>query len=186
MATPMIVFAFLVIVFSPCLLAFIAWSQGDVEATDDRFAAEGPTLARMGKVPTPLQAGLPERPIGNDFEIRSFPKGISQRRFLLRDTEDAPRVTITQVRAAAVELAKVGGFIMAHELALIAAALIAAGRSVVAAAREAMEAAHQALAKRKWVESSRWAIADLDADEGPPGFAVRPIRTLFFGESAVA
>ena len=186
MSAPMIVFAFLVIVFSPCLLAYVAWCVGDADAADDRFAAEGRTLPRMGRKPLPLQAGLPERPIGNDFEIRSFPKGLSQRRFVVRDAENAPRLTITQVREAAVELAKLGGFIVAHELALIAAAMVAAGKSVAAAAREAIEAAHNLFARQTWVNAGPARSSDEAWDQGPPRFGPATTRAVWHEETVAA
>lgn len=172
MPAPIIVFAFLLIVFAPCVLAYLAWCAGDTECWDEEFIDRGLVLGRMGKIPAPLQAALPELPIGGDFEIRSFPKGLSQRRIVVRDAVDGPRLTIGEVRAAAIELARLGGFVVAHELALIAAALVAAGRSLAAAAREAIEAAHNAFARRAW-EGHGQSIPEA-WDEGPPGIA--PVR----------
>ena len=186
MSASMIVFGFLLIVFAPCLLAYVAWSVGYTDSSDERFAGQGRDLARMGKMPAPLQAALPELPIGGEFEIRSFPKGLSQRRIVVRDAESGPRLTIMQVRAAAVELAKLGGFIVAHELALVAAAMVAAGKSLAAAAREAMEAAHQAFARRAWSESGHLVTIDRAWDAGPPRFGPSRSSLPFEEQSAVA
>ena len=174
MSDPIIVFAFLLIVFAPCLFAYVAWSAGDIEWLDERYPGSGGGLARMGRMPGPLQASFPELPIGGEFEIRSFPKGLSQRRIVVRDAGNGPRLTIMEVREAAVELARLGGFAMAHELALVAAALVAAGRSLAAAAHEAIEAAHDAFARRAWVGPGHGQSINGAWDEGPPRLG--PVR----------
>jgi len=186
MSGPMIVLAFLLIVFAPCLFAYVAWSADDSDVLDDRYARSGRGLARMGRMPAPLRAALPELPIGDEFEIRSFPKGLSQRRIVVRDAENGPRLTIMQVREAAIELARLGGFVMAHELALVAAALVAAGRSVAAAAREAIEAAHHAFARRAWVDAAYGQSVDGAWDAGPPRFGPVRVAALWREESEAA
>ena len=186
MAAPIIVFAFLVIVFAPCLLAFVAWNAGDSDLLDEKYTDLGRVLERMGNIPAPLQAALPELPIGGEFEIRSFPKGLSQRRMVVRDMENAPRLTITQVRQAAAELARMGASMVAHELALVAAALVAAGRSAAAAAREAIEAAHDAIARRAWAEAVHGHGIAEGWGEGPPRFGPARVAGLRREESAAA
>ena len=162
MSNPVVVFAFLLIVFAPCFLAFVAWNMDDGD--DSIYIEQARPLGRLGKAPVPLQANLPERSLAEKFEIRSFPKGLSQRRIVVRDTEDGAKLTIAQVREAAIELFKLGGFIVAHELALIAAAMVAAGKSVAAAAREA-------LAWSAWNSSPSVELRDDAAwDAGPPRF----------------
>jgi hypothetical protein len=170
MSDPMVVFAFVMILFTPCLIAFASWA-GDDEQPDEVCLDNCRGLRPMGEVPGPLQAMLPEVSVAKDFEIRSFPKGLAQRRIVVRDAESGPRLTITQVREAAVELAKLGGFIVAHELALVAAALVAAGRSVAAAAREAIEAAQNAYAWMAWNGALDEGVAGPAWDVGPPKFA---------------
>ena len=139
----------------------------------------------------PLQSMF-ESPIAEDFEIRSFPKGISQRRIVVRDAEDGIKLTIAQVREAAVELVKLGGMAAAHEFALVAAASALAmgtARDAIAiAARETMEAARSAYAWFAWGDvmvAERGSVtccdsgADLHRHEMPPilAFASR-LETL--------
>jgi len=171
MSDPLVVFAFVAIVFAPCFLAFVAWNFGEDE---DCIYVEGSrSLRRLGKTPAPLQAMLPERPVTEEFEIRSFPKGLSQRRLVVRDTEDGAKLTITQVREAAMELVKLGGLIVAHELALVAAALVAAGKSAAAAAREAF-------AWTTWHSSPIEQIREDGVwDAGPPRFAPQRVSGVW-------
>ena len=160
MSDPVIVFAFVAIVLAPCFLAFVAWNFGDDE--ECIYVERSRSLGRFGKIPAPLQATLPERPVSEEFEIRSFPKGLSQRRLVVRDTEGGAKLTITQVREAAIELVKLGGLIVAHELALVAAAMVAAGKSAAAAACEL-------LAWKMWHGSPMEQIRENGVwDQGPP------------------
>jgi len=186
MSAPIIVFAFLLLVFAPCLMACVAWNAGDCDSSDEECVDLGRVLDRMGKYPAPLQAALPELPIGGEFEIRSFPKGLSQRRLVVRDTESGPRLTITQVREAAIELAKLGGLIVAHELALVAAALVAAGRTLAAAAREAIEAAHNVFARRAWAGTEHAQSIPAAWDAGPPRLEPARVAMLWLEESVAA
>jgi len=125
--------------------------------------------------PAALRAMQPEVELADDFKIRSFAKGLSQRRILVRDTESGVKLTIAQVRAAAVELIKLGGEAAAHEFALAAAASAAAMNSardaVAVAAREALEAARNAYAWFAWGDGRESTVAEL-RDESPP--RVRP------------
>ena len=160
MSDPFIVVAFVVIVLSPCILAFVAWNLGD--GNDQLYIDRSRSLGHLGKTPPPQQTMWPERSVTEEFEIRSFPKGLSQRRLVVRDTQDGAKLTIKQVREVAMELVKLGGHIVAHELALIAAAMVAAGKSVAAAAREAF-------AWKVWHGSPMEQIRDMGVwDEGPP------------------
>jgi len=186
MSAPIIVFAFLLIVFAPCLVAYIAWSVGDTESSDEKFADRGTVLAPMGRLPIPLQAALPELPIGGDFKIRSFPKGLAQRRLVVRDMADGPRLKIGQVRAVAAELARLAGSIVAHDLALVAAALVAAGRSLATAAREAIQAAHNVLARQAWAGAGLAQAIDEAWNQGPPRAEPLKMATLWREESAAA
>ncbi len=167
MSDPFVVVAFLVIVLSPCILAFIAWNLGD--GNDQLYLERSRSLGRLDKSSGPPQTTWPERPIAEDFEIRSFPKGLSQRRLVVRDTEDGAKLTIMQVRAVATELVKLGGAIVAHELALIAAAMVAAGKSVADAARHAF-------AWKAWHSSPTEQLRDTGIwDEGPPETIQNPL-----------
>ena len=171
MSDPLVVFAFVAIVFAPCFLAFVAWNFGDDE--DCIYIEWSRSLRLLGKAPAPLQAMLPERPVTEEFEIRSFPKGLSQRRLVVRDTEDGAKLTIAQVREAAMELMKLGGLIVAHELALVAAAMVAAGKSVAAAAREAF-------AWKVWHSSPIEQILESGVwDEGPPRFSPKRVSGVW-------
>src|ERR1700722_1336293 len=103
MSAPFLICVFLFIVFAPCLVAYgIGFEDG--ESPDTVYLDKWRFPRRRGAVGTPLQAMLPELELSKDFEIRSFPKGISQRRIVVRDTEVGVKLTIGQVRAAAVEL----------------------------------------------------------------------------------
>jgi len=170
LSDPMVVFAFLTIVFTPCLIGFVSWAS---ESEDlELCVGQGRALRRMGPVPAPLQAMASEAEIAPDFAVRRFPKGIGQRRIVVRDSEAGVKLTISQVREAAIELAKLGGFVVAHELALIAAALVAAGKSVAAAAREALEAARNAYVRMAWSGALSQEHAAQEAwDVGPPKHA---------------
>lgn len=178
MSDPLVVFAFLLIVFAPCFLAFVAWTLGDSD--DSIYMEQARALGRLGKAPAPIQAMLPERPVTEEFAIRSFPKGLSQRRIVIRDTEDGAKLTIAQVREVAIELCKLGGFIVAHELSLIAAAMVTAGKSVAAAAREAF-------AWSAWNSSQTVQIRESGAsDEGPPRFGPTRVSAVWREVTLVA
>lgn len=156
MSGAMVVFGFLLIILAPCMLALDGWKDGD---GDWGIPNQWLKLRPIGRTPVPIQAGEPERPIGADFEIRSFAKGLSHRRLLIQDTPDSPKVTISELRAAAVELAKLGGMVVAHQLAMVTAVIAAAGKSVVDAAREAY--AWMAWHDTSELRAEAW-------DQGPP------------------
>ena len=178
MSDPLVVFAFVAIVLAPCFLAFVAWNFGNDD--DCIYVERSRRMRRLGKAPAPLQAMLPERPVTEQFEIRSFPKGLSQRRLVVRDTEDGAKLTITQVREAAMELVQLGGIIVAHELALVAAAMVAAGKSVAAAAREAF-------AWKAWHDSPIEQIRENGVwDEGPPRIMPRRVTGVWRETTLVA
>jgi hypothetical protein len=181
MSDPMLVFAFLMIVFMPCLIAFASWASESEEL--ELCEGQGRELRRMGRVPAPLQAMLPEAAVAEDFQIRSFPKGLAQRRLLVRDSESGVKLTIAQVREAAVELVKLGGIMVAHELALAAATLVAAGRSVATAAREALEAARNSHAWMAWNGASPQEQA---WDVGPPPPKFAPVSVMAHAQVAAA
>jgi len=187
MSDPMLVIAFLVIVLAPCLIALDSWVGDDCDTTDESCLNKWREMHRMGQIPEPLQAMLPEAAIAKDFEIRSFPKGLSQRRLVVRDTESGPKLTIGQLREAAVELIKLGGLAVVHELALVAATMVAAGKSLAAAAREVMYAALHADAWQAWSQTAIPASGVSGAwDIGPPQFRPARVAELWSEESQAA
>jgi len=187
MSDPMLMIAFLVIVLAPCLIALDSWTGDISETTDEACLDKWRGMRRMGQVPEPLQSMLPEVAIAKDFEIRSFPKGLSQRRLVIRDAESGPKLTIAQVREAAVELVKLGGLAVVHELALVAATMVAAGKSLAAAAHEAMYAALHADAWQSWNQSVIPAAADSGAwDVGPPRIRTVPVTEIWREQSRAA
>jgi hypothetical protein len=176
MSDSMLIVLFLVIVFAPCLVAFLSSHLAD-ETDPDTFRLEhGPLLKQPGFLPAPRQVMLQELALSENFEIRSFPKGLARRRLLLRDTDSGVKLTIAQLREAAVELIKQGGEALVHELALVAAAMVATGKTVAVAAQTTLEAARNAYAWFAHSEASHhageaWAEApppiELDLDLPP-------------------
>jgi len=172
-------FAF--IVFAPCLVALVGSESSDGFFASIECADKWRRPRFRGRKPAPLRAMLPELPVSEDFEIRSFPKGLSQRRIVVRDTESGVKLTIAQVRAAAVELVKLGGMVAAYQYALVTAASAVAMASVkdavAIAARDALEAARNAYAWFAWgdamtrdhTETTLW-------DQAPPKIQPKPVR----------
>jgi hypothetical protein len=126
MSGPLLIAIFLFLVFAPCLVAFGNGPEdADLDKEDPEDWQPAGEVAPAFVAATEVEAALAE-----NFRIRSFPKGISQRRLLLRDSNGAVRLTILQLRCAAAELARLGGVALAHELALAAAASAAVMNSV--------------------------------------------------------
>jgi hypothetical protein len=128
MSAPILIGIFLFLVFAPCLVAF-----GDGLEDSDPLDAEENLEGWLSadEVVLAISPALEaEVALAENFSIRSFPKGLSQRRLLLRDSEGAVRLTIMQLRCAAAELVRLGGMAVANELALAAAASAAAMSSV--------------------------------------------------------
>jgi hypothetical protein len=96
---------FFLIVFSPCFVAFFS-----EEPTEDSLLRERQiktwTLPRFKreKAYAPVLK-LAEEPISEDFVLRSFPKGISQRRVVIQDPMEGARMTIAEVRTMVAEAA---------------------------------------------------------------------------------
>ncbi len=153
MSDPMYVVLFLFLVFAPCAVAFLGGDVVDGPLPGKIYLNKWKRPKLRGERPEVRQAMFAEVPLAEDFQIRSFPKGISQRRIVVRDAENAPKLTIGQVRIAAVELLKLGGVVVAHELALVAAAMVSATQTAADAAREALEAARSAYAWFAWGEA---------------------------------
>jgi hypothetical protein len=150
MSDPLYVVLFLFLVFAPCAVAFLSGELAEGALPGTLYLDKWRRPGLRGQRPQARQTMLAEIPLSEDFEIRSFPKGISQRRIVVRDAEDAPKLTIAQVRLAAVELLKLGGVVVAHELALVAAAMVSATQTAADAAREALETARNAYAWFAW------------------------------------
>jgi hypothetical protein len=154
MSNSTLVFLFLAIVLAPCLVALLASSFADGVSPGEIYVDKWRLPRRRGSEPVAVRAMFAELPIAEDFEIRSFPKGISQRRLLVRDSEEGVKLTIGQLRAAAVELCRLGGMAAAYEFALVAAASAARMGAVknafALAAGEALETARNATAWFAW------------------------------------
>jgi hypothetical protein len=146
----MYVVLFLFLVFAPCAVAFLNGDVMDGALAGKIYLDKWKRPKARGERAESRLTMYVESALAEDFEIRSFPKGISQRRLVVRDAEDAPKLTIAQVRIAAVELLKLGGVVVAHELALVAAAMVSATQTAAEAAREALEAARSAYAWFAW------------------------------------
>ena len=150
MSAPFLICVFLFIVFAPCLAAY---GIDDSEGPDDVYLDKWRLPRRRSEHPVPLQSMPSELELARDFKIRSFPKGLSQRRIVIRDTEAGVKLTIAQVSAAAVELVKLGGMAAAHEFALVAAASAAAMTAVkdafAVAAREVLSSARNAYLRHR-------------------------------------
>jgi len=170
MSAPLLMGIFLFLVFAPCLVAFGDGLEDsdprDRDARDQEDADDFEPVCEF--TPVPVQAFDAEAALAENFSIRSFPKGLSQRRLLLRDTEGGVRLTIMQLRCAAAELVRLGGIAVAHELALAAAASAAAMSSV----RDAFAVAAQhwlawAEARRAQNQHQRMAWETAPPERGP-------------------
>jgi hypothetical protein len=152
MSAPFLMSVFLFIVFAPCLVAFGCGLE-DGESPGEVYLDKWRLPRRRGVQAAPLRAMSPELELAEDFEIRSFPKGLSQRRIVVRDNQDGVKLTIGQVRAAAGELVKLGGMTAAHDFALVAAASAVAMTAVkdafAIAAREVLASAVNASLRRR-------------------------------------
>jgi hypothetical protein len=145
------IFAF--IIFAPCLAAW-----GSTDLSDGRiYVDKMPRSQRRGSRPAAMQIWTPERELSEDFEIRSFAKGLSQQRLVIQDDDSSIKLTIAQVREAAVELVKLGGMLAAYEFAVVTARIAASMQyvknAVRVAAEEMMAAAHNAHAWTSWSDS---------------------------------
>ncbi len=168
MSPSMVLSLFALIVFAPCLIAHFVRQSSSGFLPDTLYFDGWRRRRNLGIEEFDLQPAFPELPVCEDFAIRSFPKGLSQRRIVVRDTEDGPRLSIGEVRAAAVELTKLGGAWAAHQYALIVAATANALGSLkdaaALAARDVLESARSGHAWLEWgeimtqdhVETSLW------------------------------
>jgi hypothetical protein len=158
MPDSLLICLFLLLVFAPCVAALLGGGAAEDTFPDELFGDNWRRPRLHGVLPAAQRAMLTEVPLSEKFEIRSFAKGLAQRRLVIRDGESGVKLTIAQVRAAAVELAKLGGEIAAYELALVAAAGAAAMTTVrdavAMAAREALESARNAYAWFAWGDGS--------------------------------
>ena len=103
----MLVALFCLLLLAPCIVAFI----GD-ELTEasrfDRLQSSYWKLPRWRrKLPLDPVARAEEIPVAEGFVLRSFPKGISQRRVVVQDVVEGVRLTIAQVREAIVATARI-------------------------------------------------------------------------------
>ena len=152
----MLIGLFLFLVLAPCLVAFL---DGDSDRLfpDEWYLDKRHRRSGVDEFTDLVHELQPEVSLSKDFLIRSFPKGLSQRRLVIRDTDSGVKLTIWQVRAAAIELMKLSGSVAARELANIAAlsamAMASVKNAVELAAREALEAARNAYAWFAWGDS---------------------------------
>ena len=144
MSAPLLIGIFLFLVFAPCMVAF-GESFGDSDVRDLDCQDNWLPMGEAHKPPVPCD--WQELALAENLTIRSFPKGLSQRRLLVRDSDHGARLTIVQLRKAAAELIRLSGMAAAHEFALVVASTAAAMTSV----RDAF-----AVAARRWLA---WADA---------------------------
>lgn len=103
----MLIALFCLLLLAPCIAAFM----GDelMEASRfDRLQSSHWKLPRWRRtIPADPIAHAEEIPLADGFVVRSFPKGISQRRVVVQDVVEGVRLTIAQVRAAIVQTTRV-------------------------------------------------------------------------------
>ncbi len=90
---------FCLILFSPCLVAFVSSELMETSPWSE-WTGCGRTFPRWRR--PQLTATLiyaEEVEVAEGFVVRSFPKGLSQRRVLVQDFAEGVRLTIAQVRA---------------------------------------------------------------------------------------
>lgn len=92
----MLLAIFLIIVLSPCLVAYLGAHEELAGPVDDPPAH--PVTTAPAEPSSVLLAMLEEVPLGENLVIRSFPKGLAQRRILVQDTVRGIRLTIAQLR----------------------------------------------------------------------------------------
>ena len=182
MSTWLLVSLFAFIVFAPCVVALLSARRSS--GTGGMIDAGAWMLPRLGKTRhVPLRAMLPEAEIADQFVIRSFPKGLSQYRLVVRDSSTGLRLHIAHVRAAAAELIRQNGSLASRQLALAAATVAAAGQytsaSITVAAREALEAARNAALWFAWGD----AMTGESTLAAPPG-GIHALQRPTFAQAA--
>ena len=102
----MLVAFFLLLLFSPC---FVSYLGGDLVESSFLGERQVRTWAlprfRRAQAWQPVLK-LEEEPVSEGFVLRSFAKGISQRRVVIQDVVEGVRMTIAEVRAVVIEAAR--------------------------------------------------------------------------------
>jgi hypothetical protein len=110
----MLIALFCLLLLAPCIAAFM----GDelVEASRfDRLQSSHWKLPRWRRaMPADPVARAEEVSLAEGFVVRSFPKGISQRRLVVQDVVEGIRLTIAQVRAVIVETTRLAHAVYQH------------------------------------------------------------------------
>jgi hypothetical protein len=102
----MLVALFFLLLFSPCLVAYIGGELVESSLLRERQVRSWtlPRFKRRNAWQPVLK--LEEEPVCEDFVLRSFPKGIAQRRVVIQDLAEGVRLTIAEVRALVAETAR--------------------------------------------------------------------------------
>ena len=102
----MLIALFFLIVLSPCFVAFFSGEPAEDSLLRERQIKTWalPRFKREKAYEAVLK--LEEEPVSEGFELRSFAKGISQRRVVIQDALEGVRMTIAEVRAVVAEAAR--------------------------------------------------------------------------------
>ena len=97
---------FFLLLFSPCFVAYIGGELVESSLLRERQVRTWtlPRLRRKDAWQPVLK--LEEEPVSEGFVLRSFAKGISQRRTVIQDVKEGVRMTIAEVRAMVAEAAR--------------------------------------------------------------------------------
>ena len=166
----MLILLFVLIVLSPCVVAFVG---GREEPVVELLIEVARDEAQEGWVEVPgvaQQVMFAETPLADRFEVRAFPKGLRQRRLVLQDCVGEMRLHIRQLRAAVWEQMQAAGLAaqMATERMAVAAERAAVSRAVLlkrlaAEARATWERTTAARAREARLATERragWSDAD--------------------------
>jgi hypothetical protein len=110
----MLLALFCLLLLSPCIAAFIGDELVEASRLEELQGSHWKLPRwRRTKLADPV-ARAEEIPLAEGFAVRSFPKGISQRRVLVQDVVEGVRLTIAQMRAAILETARTVRAIYQH------------------------------------------------------------------------
>ena len=161
----MLILLFVVIVLSPCVVAFFGSPEEPVLEFVEVAREEG--AGGWVEVPGVEQHVMfTETPLADRFEVKAFPKGLKLRRVLLQDRVGEMRLHIRQLRTAVWEQMQAAG--LAAERAAVAVERAAVSRAVLlkrlaAEARATWERTTAARAREARLALERrvgWADAD--------------------------
>ena len=102
---------FLVIVISPCVVAFVGGADAGLGWFGERkeVPRAEPEQAYVEPEGFPQQVMFEETQLADEFRVRSFPKGLAQRRLLLQDRVGEVRLHIRALRQAVWEQMRQAG-----------------------------------------------------------------------------